>query len=585
MSLGNIEIIAEVSNSHEGDYNYATELIHRLCQTTCNAVKLQVFTAEEIYHPSHPDFTEFTRLSLGDEQYLSLGNMIKKNNKLLYVDVFGSKSAQVALEMNADGIKIHSTDIINHGLIEFVAGMNKKVFLSTGGCLLFEIVDAITICRTKGNDNIVLVTGTQSYPTSPEETYLGRVSYFKREFRLPVCIADHIDGDNPMNFVAPMVAVGLGAEYIEKHVTINRNRRKDDDHSALNPEELEKFCEQVKILELMLAGSESLEFNTSDISYRSKVIKKPILTNDLEEGKAIKQSDIFFVRTTADSKPITANNLVGRKAVKRLVKGNEVTLGDIEHNVIILLAARLSSSRLPNKVLQKVCNIPAIEFMMQRLKESKTAKVILCTSIMPSDNLISEIAVRNGISVYRGELNDVMKRYIGSADAFAVDTIVRCTGDNLFIDPMMIDEVVQWHFINNNEFTEVIHVPDGADFQVISSSALKKIFRVSVDTSKSEYLTWFIRRAELLNIDTWYPHKKNYEHIRLTLDTKTDYEIIKHVLLELKDIHFSYEQLIDLIEKKPQLFKYRDKDKLLKEKMRVSDLEVTIDHSYDLTKL
>ena len=108
----------------------------------------------------------------------------------------------------------------------------------------------------------------------------------------------------------------------------------------------------------------------------------------------------------------------------------------------IIIQARMSSSRLPNKVLKPIEGRPMLAYLIERVKKKKnTDKIILATSVDPSDGPIEEFCQELSIECYRGKLDDVLDRYYQAALKYQLDTIVRVTGDCPIIDPLIVDEI------------------------------------------------------------------------------------------------------------------------------------------------
>lgn len=109
----------------------------------------------------------------------------------------------------------------------------------------------------------------------------------------------------------------------------------------------------------------------------------------------------------------------------------------------VLIIARLSSSRLPNKNMMRILDIPMIEHMVRRVQAArKVDEVIITTSVKPSDDPLATLAQRLGVECYRGPLDNIMARIAGCASHYGCDTIVELLGDNPLIHSNLIDDVV-----------------------------------------------------------------------------------------------------------------------------------------------
>ena len=135
----------------------------------------------------------------------------------------------------------------------------------------------------------------------------------------------------------------------------------------------------------------------------------------------------------------------------------------------IIVAARMSSNRLPGKALKPLMNIPMLGFLLRRLKGSVfTHEIILATSNHTDDDVLVELAKKEGIRSYRGNLDDVTERYIGAAEVNKINTVVRVTGDCPFVNAELVDYCLD--YIKNRSFdlaTTKGLFPVGLDVEII----------------------------------------------------------------------------------------------------------------------
>lgn len=231
---------------------------------------------------------------------------------------------------------------------------------------------------------------------------------------------------------------------------------------------------------------------------------------------------------------------------------------------IAILQARMSSSRLPNKVLKEINGIPLLKYEVERiLKSKKIDKLIIATSIDSSDDKIEEFSKENNIDVFRGDLNDVLSRYYLCAKEFKDKNnlddlnIIRVTGDCPIIDPVVIDEVICFFEKNNCDYasnTLIPTYPDGMDIEVCSFDALKIAFSEATFKSDREHVTLFIKndeRFKRLN----FVSKYDFSHLRMTVDEQSDFDFIKVIIENLykENPSFSYLEVVSFLTKNPDL--------------------------------
>ena len=168
-----IEIIAEIANAHQGNYKEALKLGLAAYGSNADAIKYQIYFAEEFLSKDHPRYKHFKKQSFTKKQWFQIFKKLKNNKitKKIYADVFGLNALKFAIKSNLDGIKIHSSDLSNLKILKYLKKYKKRIFISCGGSNLLEIRSALEIIRSK---NVVLLHGFQNYPTSIEDVNFSK---------------------------------------------------------------------------------------------------------------------------------------------------------------------------------------------------------------------------------------------------------------------------------------------------------------------------------------------------------------------------------------------------------------------------
>ena len=232
---------------------------------------------------------------------------------------------------------------------------------------------------------------------------------------------------------------------------------------------------------------------------------------------------------------------------------------------LAILQARMSSTRLPNKVLKKVNNKELLAYECDRiLKSKKIDKLIIATSNDSSDDLIQDFGLRTNIEVFRGSLDDVLSRYYMCVKRFkdkkniAKLNIIRVTGDCPLIDPQVIDEVIEtfeegkYDYVSN---TLIPTYPDGMDIEIFTYEALKIAYNKATLKSDREHVTLYIRNNEQFKKIN-HKAKNDFSHLRLTVDEQSDFDLIKNILENLypKNNNFTYLDVVSYMSQNPYLF-------------------------------
>ena len=320
-------IVCELAQTHEGSLELAKLLVKAAAIAKADAVKVQVFMAEELAVPSYKHYKLFKQLEWPEKSWKNLINFAHACGIEFFADVFGNDSLAMLTCNGIDGLKIHGTDMRNTRLLKGIADVDLPLLLSVGGGTIEETRTALSIITHKERKSpIVLMHGFQSYPTLAEHIHLNRMRYFKDQLGLPVGFADHIGGNHRLNFALCAAAIGMGAVVIEKHLTISRELKMEDYESALSPEGFVEFVAQVRELDGAL-GPYSEEMFPVEADYRKDTRKHVVATVHLNARQTIKESDITLRRAVSDHAPSDLSQVVGKKA-DRDYEVNEIILAE-----------------------------------------------------------------------------------------------------------------------------------------------------------------------------------------------------------------------------------------------------------------
>lgn len=225
---------------------------------------------------------------------------------------------------------------------------------------------------------------------------------------------------------------------------------------------------------------------------------------------------------------------------------------------IIIVQARMTSTRLPGKVLKKVLGKPLLVYQLERLRRVKLAgEIVIATTTNETDLPIVKLCSDLAISCFRGPEEDVLARYYGAARQFPGEVIVRLTSDCPLIDPQVIDKVIQ-HYLDSPQLDYVSNVlersyPRGMDTEVFSFKALQEAYLEAADHSQREHVTPFIyhqpSRFSLANVS----YQEDQSRHRWTVDTPEDLELVTKILEALYPYkpQFTLEDILSLLVEQP----------------------------------
>jgi spore coat polysaccharide biosynthesis protein SpsF len=227
---------------------------------------------------------------------------------------------------------------------------------------------------------------------------------------------------------------------------------------------------------------------------------------------------------------------------------------------VCTIEARMTSSRLPGKVLLPAAGKPLLEHMIDRLRRvEQVDEIVIATTEDASSDPLEELAKRVGVGCFRGSEDDVLARVLGAAQAYDAELIVETTGDCPLIDPATVDLVIaRFHeagvdyCANNLERT----YPRGMDAQAFPTAVLAEVDTLTDDPSDREHVSLYIyehpERYQLLSVTSDRPQTGA---LRLTVDTPEDYELIKTVFETLypSKPDFDLQDILALFDGRPEL--------------------------------
>ena len=321
--------IAEVAASHEGSLEQAKRLLEVSQEVGADAVKFQVFRADELVVASHPMYHTFKELEFSPEQWLELLDYSRKLGIIFLADVFDIPSLELMDRPGVKGYKVHLTNIANPHMLTSIAKTAKPVFLATGGAKPDEIKTAINTLKSSGNSDVILMHGYQAYPTKLEEVNLRLMSKLKELFHLPVGFLDHVDGGTEIAIIVPIVAIAYGASVIEKHLTIDRSLKGRDYFSSLEPSQFQLLMNYIREVEKTF-GKGNFSLSQEELKYRREVMKNIVAATPIPRGTEVSPAMLAFKRSSPGLSPAESPNLLGRTTKVDIEKDEVITWEKVE---------------------------------------------------------------------------------------------------------------------------------------------------------------------------------------------------------------------------------------------------------------
>lgn len=233
---------------------------------------------------------------------------------------------------------------------------------------------------------------------------------------------------------------------------------------------------------------------------------------------------------------------------------------------VAIIEARMTSKRLPGKVLKKVEDKPMLKYLIERLDLVKSLDdIVIATTNNETDNVIEDFAKQESVKIFRGSENNVLERVLFAARNNHAQTIVKITGDCPIIDPNIVEYCIRMYKENNVDFLSNGHIrsyPDGMDVAVFEISSLEKSYNLTSDKLDLEHVTLHMRKNPSLFAPLYLlaPPELHWPELGLTLDEPDDLKLITKIIEHFgKERIFTCNDVIQFIKTNKKLLKINEK--------------------------
>jgi sialic acid synthase SpsE len=315
-------IIAEIGSNHDQDLNKAKKLIDIAYEAGADAVKFQLFDADELYNPGDELYDIFKKMELNTDWILVLKNYAEQKGLIFFASPFDEKSIHLLDEHEVVLYKWASSETTNLKNLRIAASKNKPMIISTGMCDLADIYESLEVCKAVDNDKVIFLHTSSLYPTEPDDANLNTLKTLKNTFQKNVGFSDHT-----MNSISAVVAVAHGASVIEKHITLDKKSKGPDHFYASEPNEFKQYVKDIRVAEASLgSGTIQMHPKVREIARRKSLFAK----TDIKKGEIIKKENITIKRPPLGISPRFISAVIGAKAKKPILTNKPITWDIIE---------------------------------------------------------------------------------------------------------------------------------------------------------------------------------------------------------------------------------------------------------------
>lgn len=327
-------VIAEMSGNHDGSLAKALDIVRMAADAGAHAVKLQTYTADTItidvdtpefrLSADHPLWANRRLHDLYDEAHTPwewhepVFELARDLGLLAFSSPFDPTAVQFLADLDVPAYKIASSEIVDLPLIRTAAAVGKPMIISTGMASLGEIAAAVEAARSVGNDDIVLLSATVSYPADPAASNLRGLPVLRSAFEVPVGLSDHTLGIG-----AAVASIAFGACVVEKHVTLSRDGGGVDSAFSLEAAELAALVRETHTAWQALGEP---RIGARDVEKEGLRFRRSLfVVEDVRAGDVVTAANVRSVRPAGGLAPDDFARVEGRRFSRDAAKGTPLS--------------------------------------------------------------------------------------------------------------------------------------------------------------------------------------------------------------------------------------------------------------------
>ncbi len=322
-------LVAEVSANHLQDYGRAEAIIRAAKEAGADAVKLQTYTPDTITLDCDNDYFQITQGTIWDgttlhklyeEAYTpwewqpKLMELANGLGMECFSSPFDATAVDFMREMDMPAYKVASFEINDIPLIRRIARIGKPIIFATGIAYLEDIERALAVCKEEGNEQVILLKCTSTYPSPYEDMNLKVIPHMAETFDCLAGLSDH-----SMGTAVAGAGVALGAKMVEKHLTLSRADGGPDAAFSMEPEEFRKMAEEIRIVEKAL-GRVTYELTEKQKKSREDG-RSLFVVGDIGKGEIFTEENVRSIRPAFGMHTMYYDEVIGKKARVDIAKG------------------------------------------------------------------------------------------------------------------------------------------------------------------------------------------------------------------------------------------------------------------------
>ena len=326
-------IIAELSCNHNNDLDLALRTIDAMHLSGADCVKLQTFKPSSITIDSRKEdfivkggtlwdgktlYELYNKTYTPWEWHKEIKDYDKKKGLIFFSSPFDNKAVDFLEDLDVPAYKIASFEITDIPLIEYAASKCKPIIISTGIATKEDISEAVKACERVGNNQLILLKCTSSYPTPLSDVNLSLIPQIEKDFDCLVGLSDHTEGS-----LIPLGAISLGAKVIEKHFILDRSLGGPDSAFSMEPQEFTEMVNQIRNLEKAIGVN---DYKLSEKVLKNKQFARSLyLVEDVKKGDIITIDNVRSIRPGFGMHPKYFKGILGKIFTKDIERGTPLS--------------------------------------------------------------------------------------------------------------------------------------------------------------------------------------------------------------------------------------------------------------------
>jgi len=327
-------VIAEMSGNHNGDLERALDIVRAAGEAGASALKIQTYTADTItldvdsplfrLSAAHPLWPNRRLHDLYDEAHTPwewhepIFALAADYGMVPFSAAFDPTAVDFLVGLGVPLIKSASSEITDLPLVRRIAGAGLPMIISTGTATMAEIDSAVRAARSVGNDDLVVLACTATYPAPPEASNLRAIPVIRDALDVQIGLSDHTTGIG-----ASVAAVALGAVVIEKHITLDRGDGGVDSAFSLEPDEFALLVKECRVARQALGepvvGPKAVE--AEGLRFRRSLF----VTRDVRAGESVGPDNVRSVRPADGLEPDAIGVVTGRTFTRDVAAGTPLS--------------------------------------------------------------------------------------------------------------------------------------------------------------------------------------------------------------------------------------------------------------------